>query len=203
MTVCGMVNIFLGFKFLIELKNKKNKTEPAFIFKKDMDKINNRNDMNDMETDTNEDRKYNSHLNKFIKQINSIKNNSALPILFIITYIGILSNILYLTPKMWLPINEIGIEFAIISIVLIFLGYLISKTLKNSFKSLGFFEFAFGIYFIIIYMFLPPLKNALSAKFNVLNLPNLNFLILFVLIVIISILIGFFLKKSKRFNKYI
>jgi len=184
MTVIGMVLIFIGFRFIYELKSKK-KLPFSIVENNDLEEF--------------------SIKSKFLNRYKIIKDNLSLPLFFILGYIGILINILYTAPKLWMSIIPLAVEFAVVSVVVLILFYYISNKLKkflyNSF--IGIYSVLSGIYLLIVYMFIPPLQVALSTSSSSMSLPDPTMLGIAMVILIISIVVGYFIKKSKRFRDLI
>jgi predicted transporter len=137
-----------------------------------------------------------------------IRNNLALPILLIYSYLAILTNIIYVAPIIWMNIFELGVIcsisslFSIIAIYLIINNYI--KVPKNAYSGIyGIFLILSGVFYIAIYVFIPAFKTVLQNKMNVLTLPEPLMMLFIIAISLIVIVIGFILKKSGRFNDFI
>jgi len=185
MVLIGMISIFIGFRFIFELKNKKNNLNCGIKLNKNI--IN----------------KDNITIKRLKYLIKSIKNSFSLPILFVIGYLGILFNILQAAPNIWVSPIELGLYSCIVSFILIIVTYTLSIKIEEYLHDglIGVFITLSGIYYLIIYMFIPSLQNALTSKTAPLTLSTDIGVIYFLIIGVIAILLGFFLKNSKKFHK--
>ncbi|MDR0900803.1 MAG: DUF2162 family putative transporter [Methanobrevibacter sp.] len=181
MVLVGMLVIYTGFRFIFESKNKNNRMNSKSL------KI-------------------------------KIKNNLSLYLLFISSYLAISVNTIYVAPIIWSSIFELGMICSIGSFILIISLYLILNYLKklkkvkelkikskkiNSYGLAGFYIILMGIFYLIIYMFIPKFQSALIMGMSTLNLPEINIFIYMMIILIITIITGFFMKKSEKLKNLI
>ncbi|WP_281177983.1 DUF2162 family putative transporter [Methanobrevibacter cuticularis] len=172
MAIIGMFILYTGFRFLLEFKNKK---ETSYL-------------------------KSESKKNSLKEKIT---NNLSLPLLLIGAYFGILINLIYVAPVIWMSVFELGLICSITSFIMIISIYLIlSNFLKvKSYiynETIGIFLILSGIYYLIVYTFIPNFQSSLTDKMSPLTLPEINMMITILIIAVIAIVIGFFIKKSKK-----
>ncbi|KZX15871.1 hypothetical protein [Methanobrevibacter curvatus] len=179
MVIVGMVSVFVGFRLIYELKNK---TKLPFSIVK-------------------EKPHYNKNISRIKIFFKRISDNSSIPLLFVISYISFLIHILYTSPKVWIPVIQLSFIFSIISILLIVgIVYLFKIFNINSGIIVGIFSIFTGLYSLFVYMFVPALQGALKAETPLIQLTDLNMLFYFLAILIASVLLGFLLKRTKKFS---
>jgi len=173
MIFIGMILIFNGFIFIKEFKNKNSNKKTKL---------------------------------KFSKLKTLIKNNLSIIILFICSYFVILINVIYLAPSIWVSIFDLGIVFSVFSFILIVVIYSFLNNFIETEKlqrGTGKFLILTGLYFLVVYTFIPNFQIALSSSMNSLNLPESNMVIYMIVIGCICLITGFKIKKSKKFKNLI
>ncbi|MDR0913449.1 MAG: hypothetical protein LBM96_12760 [Methanobrevibacter sp.] len=225
MIVVGMVSIFIGFRFIYEIKFKdKSNNYPFSINNKD--KNYNISNITQSQIESKFKSKFKSNFESQVefksnskskliikskKLFKLIIDNLSLPVLFLIYFLAIYIHILYTSPKMWIPANQMVISFSITSILIVLLSYFIYGKIKNgkikNYKLInikntfvGIFLMLSGIYYLIVYMFIPPLSNVLKENVKAIDIGDTNLILLFLIILAISLVLGYFIKKSKRFK---
>lgn len=173
MTVIGMLLIYTGYRFIFEFKNKV---------------------------------KYNNTHQITLKI--KIQKNFALMLLFISYFLSILINVIYVAPIMWTSIFQFGLVIVgssfIISLISILILYKMIKTPKILYNGIfGFFASLSGVLYFVLYMFIPNLQDILTEKMTPLAFPAANLIIYIIILGIISMLCGFFIKKSKKLKNLI
>ena len=176
MAIIGMTLIYTGYRFIFEFKNQY---------------------------------KYeNTYKNTYNSLKAKIQKNLALILLFISYYFSILMNTIYVAPIMWKSIFELGVIIvasslllSAVSCIILYKKIEIPKRLYNGI--FGFFVSLTGILYFVLYMFIPSLQSILTEKMTPLAFPETNILIYIIIIGIIAIFSGFFIKKSKKFKNLI
>jgi len=200
MTLIGMALVYTGYNFILDYKMK---------FNEDIDNsksLNNLRSLNNPITLNNSKSLNNSNIIFSLKR--KIQKNLTLVLLFISYFITILINAIYVAPIMWISIFELGLMIAVISFLLIVIFYIISqkkiKLPKKLYKGIfGFFLSLTGILYFVLYVFIPNLQNILTEKMTPLLFPEANLIRYIIIIGIIFIISGFFIKKSNRFKNFI
>lgn len=124
-----------------------------------------------------------------------------LMILILCGFFGISANIIHVSSIMWIDMINLGIMSSIFSFIIISGSFLIvSASLKNkNLKILiGNLLIIVGMLFLVVYALIPNLENALLNDMNPLKFSGFNIILPIILICIIAIIIGFFLKKFKK-----
>lgn len=139
--------------------------------------------------------------------ITKISNLLPITILLLFTYFGIIINIVQLAPFLWISIWELGIIMSILSFIIILSSYFISKilniSLKTSKKSFTSILLIFAVYIILAYLFIPNMQEVFSEQLAPLEWPSLEITSTIITIALLSILSGFFIKRSKKLKNLI
>lgn len=173
MTIIGMTLIYTGYRTIFEFKNKVN---------------------------------YENIYDTSLKI--KIQNNLALILLLVSYYLSILINVIYVAPVLWTSIFELGaktiVSSFILSIILYFMINIINQKItipKLLYNGIfGFFVSLTGILYFVLYMFIPNLQSILTEKMTPLAFPEANLMMYIIIIGIIAIFTGFFIKRSKKFR---
>lgn len=176
MTIIGMILIYTGYRFILDFKTKSENK-----------KIENK---------------------KYSKILYKLKEDLSLILLIICSYLAILVNIIYVAPSLWLSIFELGLISVVITFILMIMTYYILykkiTTPKRLFNGIfGFYLILSGILYFTLYMFVPNLQKILTEKMTPLSYPELSMMLYILIIVALSIFLGFIIKKSKKFKNLI